>query len=254
MTMEKFLNQADVMINSYKNPVITTFSPPVKKIYLQNVDDEGEPSDQYDLLKVSQGRAFDRLVDKYTGLVCLSKPEDGGITNFDDIIDGEKYVPLKYGPDFADWQKNEANAMEAETLLSMEYRIRREEGEEPVRMPRTLTRGKKKLQEWDGVLLAERAGILYLLESKHSMTPEKICSLHGRINQFPSILRRSDQKGEFDGRFKKIVGVACGTDFSEEAAKEAMELELDTLLPNGSRYDQDIRQSKLPLKSLAGQG
>ncbi|KAI8621989.1 hypothetical protein BC830DRAFT_1214443 [Chytriomyces sp. MP71] len=82
---------------------------------------------------------------------------------------------------------------------------------------------KKKLQEWDGVMFSN--GILYLLEANHDMLPEKISKLDGRVASFRQVVASSAQKDVFSRYVERqIVGVACGTRFSNDAIEGAARL------------------------------
>jgi hypothetical protein len=92
----------------------------------------------------------------------------------------------------------------------------------------------RKIQEWDGVLLAKDT--LYLLEAKHAMKVEKIKTIAEKVKQFPEMIEQSSQKKEFDVKYSKIVGVACGTLFPIDCRQEAHRLGLMVMYPSGSRY------------------
>jgi hypothetical protein len=93
--------------------------------------------------------------------------------------------------------------------------------------------GGRQVQEWDGAVLS--GDILYLLEAKHSMSKSKVEKMADRIKAFPQKLEQSAQK-DLGIMFKKIVGVACGTDFPEDSRKEAHRLGLMVIYPSGRRY------------------
>ncbi|KAI8613576.1 hypothetical protein BC830DRAFT_1243747 [Chytriomyces sp. MP71] len=70
---------------------------------------------------------------------------------------------------------------------------------------------KKKLQEWDGVIFLN--GVLYLLEAKHDMSPDKIRKLDGRVASFCQVVASSARKDVFSRYVKgQIVGVTGGTE------------------------------------------
>ncbi len=67
------------------------------------------------------------------------------------------------------------------------------------------------------------------------MTVQKIKKIAEDVNQFPKMIERYPQK-EFDVKYSKIVGVACGTLFPVGCRKEAHRLGLLVMYPSGSRY------------------
>lgn len=91
----------------------------------------------------------------------------------------------------------------------------------------------KQIQEWDGVLLSEDT--LYLLEAKHSMSVEKVKEMASRVKHFTKIMELSTQK-EFNIKYNKIVGVACGTQFPDESRLVARRLGIMIVYPSGRRY------------------
>ena len=96
----------------------------------------------------------------------------------------------------------------------------------------------RQVQEWDGILLSEDT--LYLLEEKHAITVKKVKSTADRVQQFPKMIELSSQK-VLDVKYRKIVGVACGTQFPEGCREEALRLGLMVIYPSGSRYRVDCK-------------
>lgn len=127
--------------------------------------------------------------------------------------------------------------MEAETLLSMKAFLKEKFQALPINLSTDFFDEKgRQIQEWDGVLLSKDA--LYLLEAKHVMTVEKINAIAEKVNQFPKMIERYPQT-EFDVKYSKIVGVACGALFPIDCRKEAHRLGLMVMYPSGSRYGLD---------------
>lgn len=181
-----------------------------------------------------------RDIYKYgTGLIQLSSPKKV-IVDFDEIQNRKKYQVHKYSQDFPGWQKNEADAMEAETLLRMKTFLIEElkdlkAQESPISLPTEFYDEKKrKIQEWDGIISTKDT--LYLLEAKHTMTVIKVYKIAERVDKFPEIVARSTRKDEIDLKNKKIVGVACGTLFPDDCCVKAHRLGLLDMYPSGSRY------------------
>ena len=107
----------------------------------------------------------------------------------------------------------------------------------PINLPTDFFDGNGgQIQEWDGILLSEDT--LYLLEAKHAMTVEKVKKITERVNQFPKMIQLSSQK-MFNAKYRKIVGVACGTRFPDGCREEAHRLGLMVVYPSGSRYRVD---------------
>jgi hypothetical protein len=138
---------------------------------------------------------------------------------------------------FKGGKKNEADAMEAETLLAMKSFIIAKVKASPINMPTDFFNEKgRKIQEWDGILLSEDT--LYLLEAKHSMTDETLKKIAERVEKFPKMIEQSLQK-EFDVTKRKVVGVACGIQFPESCRQLAHRVGLMVVYPSGSRYKVD---------------
>ena len=92
----------------------------------------------------------------------------------------------QYAQDFAGWQKKEADAMKAETLLSMKTFLMEKLHASSIELPTDIidTMGNQ-VQEWDGILLAGET--LYLLEAKHSISVKKLNEMAKRVENFPTI-------------------------------------------------------------------
>jgi hypothetical protein len=124
--------------------------------------------------------------------------------------------------------------MEAETLLAMKSHFKEELPAPPDEQPTDFyDSNRRQIQEWDGVLLSDST--LYLLEAKHSMSIKKVKQLADRVKAFPQTLERSTRR-DLDGKYSRIVGVACGTHFPEDSRKEAHRLGLMVMYPSGRRY------------------
>jgi hypothetical protein len=207
-----------------------------KTIYIRDIDDDGKFTDEYIPVTVKNKEDLRDIYKNGKGLICFNGPKKL-IVSFDEIEDGEKYQVFRYSQDFAGWHKNEAVAMEAETLLSMKAFLKEKFQALPINLSTDFFDEKgRQIQEWDGVLLS--TDTLYLLEAKHAMTVEKIKKIAERVNQFPKMIERYPQK-EFDVKYSKIVGVACGTLFPIECRNEARRLRLMVMYPSGSRYGLD---------------
>jgi hypothetical protein len=127
--------------------------------------------------------------------------------------------------------KNVAEAMKAKTLLSMMSFLSEKFQARPIYLPTDFSDEKeRKIQEWDGVLLAKDT--LYLLEAKHSMKVGKIKTIAERVKQFREMIEQSSQKKELDVKYSKIVGVACGTLFPIDCRQEAHRLGLMVMYPS----------------------
>jgi len=208
-----------------------------KTVYIGETNEDGEFMGEYkrrllrndhDLMKVIKPEAH--------GLIHLSSP-DVVLLSFDDIKDGEKYQLYKFAQNFQSWQKKEADAMEAETLLSMKTYLMENLLASSIDLPTDIYDSTgKQIQEWDGILLSQDT--LYLLEAKHSMSIEKIKKIADRVEQFPQIMNVSAEK-VFDVKDRKIVGIACGTRFPIGCREEAHRLGLIVVYPSGSRYRVD---------------
>ncbi|KAI9335899.1 hypothetical protein BDR26DRAFT_865320 [Obelidium mucronatum] len=177
-----------------------------------------------------------KLIKNSDGLVHLSSPEIVFLS-FEDIKDGEKYQHYRFAQDFQSWQKKEADAMEAETLLSMKTYLMDSLLASAIDLPTDIYDSTgTQIQEWDGILSS--GDTLYLLEAKHSMSIEKVNKIADRVKQFPQIMKLSAEK-VFDGKHRKIAGIACGTRFPGGCREEAHRLGLMVVYPSGSRYRVD---------------
>ena len=231
------------LINTSKIPLLVKIIPPTqdsiatKTIYIGETDEDGEFMGEYkrrilrndhDLMKVIKPEA--------QGLIHPSSPDDV-LLSFDDIKDGEKYQLYKFAQNFQSWQKKEADAMEAETLLSMKTYLMEKLLASSIDLPTDIYDSTgKQIQEWDGILLS--GDTLYLLEAKHSVSIEKIKKIADRVKKFPQIMKLSAEK-VFDVKDRKIVGIACGTRFPSGCREEAHRLGLMAVYPSGSRYRVD---------------
>ena len=179
-----------------------------KTIYVRKTNEDGKFTDKYVKYKIDNQENLRDIYKFGVGLATLADPNEA-IVIFDNIKDGERYQVYKYSQDFQGWQKKEADAMEAETLLSMKTYLMEKLLASSIDLPTDIYDSKgRQIQEWDGVLLA--GDTLYLLEAKHSMSVEKVNDMASRVNYFPKIMELSTQK-EFNIKYNKIVGVACGT-------------------------------------------
>jgi LysM repeat protein len=243
LTIKDLLKTNEFKSNTDETPLLVKFIPATpdsiatKAIYIGETDEDGDFMGEYkrrilrndhDLMKVIKPEA--------QGLIHLSSPDDV-LLSFDDIKDGEKYQLYKFAQNFQSWQKKEADAMEAETLLSMKTFLMEKLLASSIDLPTDIYDSTgKQIQEWDGILLS--GDTLYLLEAKHSMSIEKVMKIADRVKQFPLIMKLSAEK-MFDVKDKKIVGIACGTRFPSGCREEAHRLGLMVVYPSGSRYRVD---------------
>jgi hypothetical protein len=239
----KELIKTEFKNNSGESPLLVKIIPATqdsiatKTIYIGETDEDGEFMGEYkrrilrndhDLMKVIKPEA--------QGLIHPSSPDDV-LLSFDDIKDGEKYQLYKFAQNFQSWQKKEADAMEAETLLSMKTYLMEKLLASSIDLPTDIYDSTgKQIQEWDGILLS--GDTLYLLEAKHSVSIEKIKKIADRVKKFPQIMKLSAEK-VFDVKDRKIVGIACGTRFPSGCREEAHRLGLMAVYPSGSRYRVD---------------
>ena len=233
------LLKTDIINNSSKSPLLVKIIPAsqdqitAKTIYIRDTDDDGELKDEYVKVTVKNKEDLRDIYKNGKGLIHLDDPKNL-IVSFDEIGDGKKYQIYKYSQDFAGWQKKEADAMEAETLLSMKAYLAEKLQVFPINLPTDFFDGNgRQIQEWDGILYSEDT--LYLLEAKHAMTVEKVKKIAERVNQFPKMIELSSRK-MFNAKYSKIVGVAFGTRFPDVCLEEAHRLGLMAVYPSGSRY------------------
>jgi hypothetical protein len=147
--------------------------------------DNGEFTDEYVEYSIKNNENFRDIYNNGRGVIHLADPKKI-IVDFDVIEDGEKYQLYKYSQDFAGWQNNEADAMEAETLLSMKTYLMEKLLASSIELPTDINDLKgKQIQGWDGVLSS--GDTLYLLEAKHSMSVEKVKEMASRVEHFPQI-------------------------------------------------------------------
>jgi hypothetical protein len=230
---------ADLKNNSGESPLYVKIIPATpdsittKTIYIGETDEDGEFTGEYKRRMLRNDHDLMKVIKQVQGLIHLSSPDDV-LLSFDDIKDGEKYHLYKFGQDFQSWQKKEADAMEAETLLSMKTYLMEKLLAASIDLPTDIYDSEgTQIQEWDGVLLS--GDTLYLLEAKHSMSVEKVKEMAGRVKRFPQIMELSTQK-EFNIKYNKIVGVACGTQFPGESRMDARRLGIMIVYPSGRRY------------------
>ena len=164
------------LINTSKTPLLVKIIPAsqdqitAKTIYIRDTDDDGELKDEYVKVTVKNKEDLRDIYKNGKGLIHLDDPKNL-IVSFDEIGDGKKYQIYKYWQDFAGWQKKEADAMEAETLLSMKAYLVEKLRASPLNLPTDFFDGNRgQIEEWDGILLSEDT--LYLLEAKHGKSQE----------------------------------------------------------------------------------
>jgi hypothetical protein len=227
LLVKELLKTNEIKSNTSKTPLFVRIIPATqetiatKTIYVGETNEKGRFSGTYTKYKVKNKEDLRDIYKNGKGLIQLTDPATA-IVNFDEIKDGEKYHVFKYAQDFEGWAKKEADAMEAETLLSMKTHLMENLLASPIDLPTDIyDLNGNQIQEWDGVLLS--GDTLYLLEAKHSMSVEKVKEIARRVEHFPEIMKLSIQE-EFNIKYSKIVGVACGTQFPDESRIEARRL------------------------------
>ena len=225
--------------NSDESPLFVKLIPATqdsiatKTIYIGKTDDDGKFTGKYKRKIVGNDNDFMKVIKNADGLIHLSSPDDV-LVSFEDIKDGEYYHLDNYSQDFSGWQKNEADAMEAEALLSLKAFLMNELKASPINSPNKFFDEKRQIiQEWDGILSSKDT--IYLLEAKHTMTVDKVKTIAQRVEQFPKMIQQSTRK-DLDLKNKKIVGVACGNLFPNDCREEAHSLGLMVIYPSGSRF------------------
>ena len=205
-----------------------------KTIFIGETNEDGKFMGEYKRRILRNDNDLMKLIKNSDGLIHPSSPDDV-LLSFDDIKDGEKYQLYKFAQNFQSWQKKEADAMEAETLLAMKTFLIEKHFASYIELPTDIYDSTgKQIQEWDGILLS--GDTLYLLEAKHSMSVEKVKEMANRAKNFPQIMKLSTQK-EFENiEYSKIVGIACGTQFPDESRIEAHRLGIWVVYPSGRRY------------------
>lgn len=203
-----------------------------KTIYIRDIDDDGDFTDEYKERTLRSDHDLMKVIKDAQGLIHPSMPGKV-LISFEDIKDGEKYHVYQFGQTFQSWQKKEADAMEAETLLSIKAFIKKNFKVPPQELEREFYDKKGQLiQEWDGVLLSSEGGTLYLLEAKHAMTVEKVKKIAERLEKFPQMLKKSGRSINYS----TIVGIACGTLFPKHCLEHCRNLKLWGAYPSGDRY------------------
>ena len=92
-------------------------------------------------------------------------------------------------------KKNEAAAMEAETLLSVRNFLMENLKATPLNLSNDLfDKEGRQVQEWDGILWSQDA--IYLLEAKHSMTVSKEKAIGRKVKKFSKIIERSSSSAQ----------------------------------------------------------
>lgn len=242
LTIKELHNTDGFKNNSGESPLLVKIIPATqdsiatKSIYIGETNEDGEFMGEYKRRLIRNDHDFMKLIKNSDGLVHLSSPDDV-LLSFYDIKDGQKYQLYKFAQNFQSWQKKEADAMEAETLLSVKAYIMEKLSASPIDLPTDIYDSTgKQVQEWDGILFS--GDTLYLLEAKHSMSIEKVQKIADRVKKFPEIIKQSANKF-FDVKNKKIVGIACGTRFPLGCREEAHRLGLMIVYPSGCRYKVD---------------
>ena len=238
LKISEFLKN-DLKYNTDESPLLvkiipsTTDSIETKIIYIAETNADGDFIGEYTKRILRNDHDLMKVTKDAQGLIHPSMPKIV-LISFDDIKDGEKYHIYKFAQNFQTWQKKEADAMEAETLLSMKTYLMEKLLATSIDLPTDIYDSNgKQIQEWDGILLSQDT--LYLLEAKHSMSAEKVKEMATRVKLFPQIIELSAQR-EFSIKYSKIVGVACGTQFPDESRIEAKRLGLMIVYPSGRRY------------------
>jgi hypothetical protein len=179
---------------------------------------------------------------KGSALYLISEPRKR-LTKFKQLKDGEKYgVYSRYEQSFSQelrWQQHEDMAMEEEVAQAMKKYLRLHVGSNVTELPRKVFGSDGNVvQEWDAVFKVEN--VLYLCESKHVMSVDKVPKIAQRIQMFQEQFQ-PDAQQEFSTDIKKIVGVACATYFPPLVREKALELGLICVYPTGWRYYDDKR-------------
>ena len=233
------LLKTDLKKNSGESPLFAKLIPATqdsiasKTIYIGKTDDDGKFTGEYKRWTLRNDHGFMKVIRNADGLIHMSSPDDV-LVSFEDIKDGEKYHLDNYSQDFSGWQKNEADAMEAEALLFLKAFLMNELKASPINSPTKFFDEKRQIiQEWDGILSSKDT--IYLLEAKHTMTVDKVKTIAQRVEQFPKMIQQSTRK-DLDLKNKKIVGVACGNLFPNDCREEAHSLGLMVIYPSGSRF------------------
>ena len=239
LAIKDLLKTDDFKNNSGESPLFVKITPvpkasiATKTIYIGETNKHGKFTGEYKQRKLRNDQDLMLVINRAHGLIHPSMPKRV-LISFVDIKDGEQYHLYQYGQGFQSWQKQEAVAMDAETLLSMKTYLMEKLLASSIDLPTDLYDSKgTQIQEWDGVLLS--GDTLFLLDAKHSMSVEKVKEMAGRVKRFPQIMELSKQK-ELNIKYNKIVGVACGTQFPVESRMEARRLGIMIVYPSGRRY------------------
>jgi hypothetical protein len=124
LTIKELLKTEAAKKNSDESPLFVKLFPATKDsiasktIYIRDNDDDGKFTDEYKRRILGNSDDLRTVIKNADGLIHLSSPDDV-LVRFEEIKDGEKYQLYHVSQTFQSWQKNEADAMEAETLLSM---------------------------------------------------------------------------------------------------------------------------------------
>ena len=131
----------------------------------------------------------------------------------------------------------EDKAMELEVSLALRQFLLKKLGRSVTHKPHVvLDNFGRPAQEWDGAFESEN--VLYLCEAKHVMSLKHVENFPNRLEIFVNLMPKA-QPEYSAAKFKKIVGVACGTWFPPDVRKEAHRLGLLCVYPSGLRYAAD---------------
>eukprot|EP00842_Homolaphlyctis_polyrhiza_P001808 jgi/Hompol1/2628/HPOL_006099-RA len=233
-------------VHDDENPLVVKVTPPpLKTIYVQDLDDGIKPLDIFSRHSVTSDKDIDRIVEGKGNFLRPVDQPDVAISRFEQLIEGGRYrIYSKFGIAHVEkttWFQREDIAMEAEVKLTIRNFLTKisGSGEQVIELPRKF-RGMAgvDIQEWDAVF---RVGsTLYLCECKHSMTQSKINQIVDRFKGFPALMQHASNGESVTDGIADIVGVACGTDFPDKVVEFAIACGLGVVLPSGFRYEMRL--------------
>ena len=209
-----------------------------KHIEIVEVDSCGRPVGELKKIALSSNQALVQLMSSMPTFILAPFDEQQTlIAEFSAIEDGKRYVwrsmHEKAIANMERWRNNEAKAMENEvTLCIVSFLQSRGQQKISVYNGEISTFQHRVLQEWDGIVYSGEESKLYLAQAKHNM---RIEDLETKVDHFSAdCLQSSSILKEIHD--SEIQLVACGTLFTPQVRKAALERGFLVCIPSGSRY------------------
>ena len=176
-------------------------------------------------------------INKFHSVREFQKASDPNVTcfTFDELEEEERYYPK--GQNFENWILNQSRAMEEEAIESLKKILMKKYNCHDIKeLPRTILKGKRHIQEWDGVLYLKSIDTVFLIEAKQRILFAHLDALRERAKGFNNTIKQSKQE-EYKLPFKHIQPVAYGTAFPKDLRKDALNRGISIGFPSGDRFE-----------------